>query len=152
MLNRFETFIRCITEIDLYWHRLASSEMKEYGLKGNCAIYFAQLCHAPEGLTPVQLGTACGRDKADVSRDMATLEKAGLVTRVRSGGGTYRARIRLTERGRALTDEIIRKVEQAVCMVGGDLTDAERECFYSVLGRITDRLHTVSESGLTREQ
>ena len=55
MIGRFETFIHNLSEIDLYWHRLASTEMAKFGLKGNWAIYFTQLYHHPEGLTNVQL-------------------------------------------------------------------------------------------------
>lgn len=123
MLSRFERFLCSINEIDLYLHRLTAAEMKPYGLKGNVAIYFTQLNSAPDGLTASELCTSCGRDKADVSRDVSMLAKAGLVTR--SGG--YRARIRLTDEGRRITQEIIRKAECAVSLVGQNLTEEERE-------------------------
>lgn len=147
MLSRFEKFICAITEIDLYWHRIASSVMKAYGLKGNYAIYFTRLHGCPEGLTAAQLANLCGKDKADVSRDISALEKAGLVERLRSGSG-YRAPISLTEAGNRLTDEIVQKAELAVDLVGGDLTDSDRECFYRALETITANLQALSEKGL----
>lgn len=147
MLSRFERFICNITEIDLYWHRIASSEMKAYGLKGNYAIYFTRLHGCTEGLTAVQLASLCGKDKADVSRDISALEKAGLVERQRSAS-SYRAPIVLTAEGVHLTEEIVRKAELAVDLVGRGLSDSDRECFYRSLETITANLQTLSETGL----
>lgn len=148
MLNRFENFIIDITEIDLYWHRLATAEMKRYGLKGSYAIYFPMLHHSPDGLTGAELAAMCGKDKADISRDIAVLEKAGLVTRERVSGNGYRARITLTPSGTALTQEVIQKAELAVGCIGGSLSEADRECFYRVLDTITSNLQALSETGL----
>lgn len=148
MLTRFETFILNITEIDLYWHRVASAAMKDYGLKGNYVIYFTRLHGHPEGVTAAQLAAECGKDKADVSRDIAVLEKLGLVRRLLRDGSAYRALLMLTERGRQLTAEIIRKAEQAVDCIGGGLTDEDRACFYRVLATISDNLQTLSQTGL----
>lgn len=147
MLSRFEKFICDITQIDLFWHRLAAGEMKRYGLKGNYAIYFVKLRDNPDGITSARLAAVCGKDKADVSRDLAVLEEAGLVYRARSGGN-YRAPVFLTEQGSRLTDEIIRKAQIAVDCVGGELTEADRACFYRVLDAITANLQNLSQTGL----
>ena len=152
MLSRFETFIYDITEIDLFWHRIANNEMKRYGLKGNYALYFTRLHSNPEGLTAAQLGTLCGKDKADVSRDLPVLEQAGLVEKRCIGGSSYRARIFLTEQGRQLTEEIIRRAETAVMCVGQDLSVPERNCFYRVLDAITENLRALSENGLPENE
>lgn len=153
MLSRFEKFIIDITEIDLYWHRLASDVMKSFGLKGSYAIYFTKLHGHPGGLTSAELSAMCGKDKADVSRDISALERAGLVERVRAGANTYRAKITLTEQGKKYTDEITRKAELAVSCVGQSLSDSERDCFYRVLDSITENLRKLSETGLPdREQ
>lgn len=147
MLSRFEKFTYDINEIDLHWHRIASAEMKGFGLKGGTTIYFTKLYTHPEGLTAAELGAVCGRDKADVSRDAAQLEKAGLITR----GKGYRARITLTEQGKELTKVIIQKAEAAVRIVGSALTDVEREVFYIALDKITANLQALSETGLPDE-
>lgn len=148
MLNRFERFIVNITEIDLYWHRLATSVMKEYGLKGNYSVYFPILSRNSEGLTAAQLSTICGRDKADVSRDISALEKKGLVTRMRAGESTYRAKIMLTEEGHVLSGKILAVVETAVDCIGGELDSDERDCFYRALEVITRNMKTLSETGI----
>lgn len=147
MLSRFEKFIFDITEIDLYWHRIATQVMKPYGLKGNYAIYFTRLHGSPEGLTAAQLSTLCGKDKADVSRDMAALEKAGFVERMQTGS-RYRAPIVLTEAGNRLTEAIIDKAEFAVSRIGRNLSEQERETFYRALDDITANLQALSKTGL----
>lgn len=148
MLNRFERFICDITEIDLYWHRLATSTMKEHGLKGNYVVYFTMLHKNPEGLTSAELSTVTGKDKADVSRDIRFLEKAGLVTRVLNGDSIYRARIRLTEEGQTIAQKTINKAIAAVSCIGGSLDDAERDCFYRVLDEITSNMRSLSKAGI----
>ncbi len=152
MLSRFEKFIYYITESDLYWHRIASAVMSEFNLKGNCAVYFILLHTDPEGLTSSQFAARSGRDKADVSRDIAILEQGGFVRRVLNDGSAYRARIVLTDAGRAITEKVIRKTEQAVECVGGELSDEERAVFYRALSVITDNLQRVSANGLAPEE
>ena len=150
MLSRFETFICSVTEIEQYWRRLAAAEMKKYGLKGGYVIYFTRLYDHPEGLTATQLQRVCGRDKADISRDMAVLEERGLLCKDRTHG-RYRALISLTEKGRNLTSEIIRRAELGVKCIGEKFSDDERSCFYRMLDAITGDMRRMSESGLPGE-
>lgn len=152
MLSRFEKFTYDINEIDLHWHRIASAEMKRYNLKGGTALYFTKLYKNPEGLTAAELGAVCGRDKADVSRDIGNLEKAGLVARLSAGGRGYRAPIVLTEQGQEITQIIIRKASMAVEQVGQCLSDEEREIFYRALDKITANIQLLSENGLPDEK
>ena len=152
MLSRFEKFTYDINEIDLYWHRIAAAEMKVYGLKAGTALYFTRLSAHPEGLTAAELAASCGRDKADVSREIAALEQAGFVSRGPDGRRGYRARIVLTERGEALTREVVRKASAAVEQVGSCLTEEERRVFYDALDKITENIRALSESGLPDER
>ena len=34
MIDRFERFSLAITEVSRYWHKIASGEMEQYGMKG----------------------------------------------------------------------------------------------------------------------
>ena len=81
MIHRFERFSYAISEISRCWHRIAGEEMGEYGMSGSSSVYFTTLYRYPEGVTAAQLGELCSRDKADVSRAMALLEKKGFVIR-----------------------------------------------------------------------
>lgn len=148
VLNRFDRFLCNIAEIDLYWHRLASAEMEGYGLRGTSAVYFTKLIAHPEGLTAAQLAAMCGRDKADVSRDVTVMERQGVVCRVQTAGKAYRAQIRLTAHGKDIADQVSRKVAYAVEQVGGSLTDADREVLYRALDTISTNLQALSERGM----
>ena len=144
MLSRFERFTYDINEIDLHWHRIAAAGMKQYGLRGGMTVYLTKLYSTPDGMSASELASLCGRDKADVSRDLRQLERAGLISR----GKGYRACVTLTESGKEITKQIIRKAEYAVGFVGGSLDASEREVFYSVLDRITENMRRLSEIGL----
>ena len=98
MLNRFVKFSFSIAEIDRCWHKLAAEEMAKYELNSPHAVYLNTLYDAPsEGITAAQLGELCAKNKADVSRMVAILEKKGLVQKVAVGNNMYRAKLILTE-------------------------------------------------------
>ena len=151
MLNRFENFIIDITEIDLYWHRLATAEMKRYGLKGSYAIYFPMLHHSPDGLTGAELAAMCGKDKADVSREIKLLEKAGLVIRDTTAKRGYRALILLTEQGTEVARSITQKAELAVQLVTQSLSAREQLVFRKALDKIANNMRALSEAGLPED-
>lgn len=146
MIERFEHFITNITEIDLYWHRIAAAAMAEYSLKGNYAIYFTKLSNSAEGCTATELTAATGKDKADVSRDINLLISKGLVKKTLISDSTYRAKISLTQEGRELAERIAEKVNAAVMAVGLAGDDTERESFYKMLDEITEKLKQLSQS------
>ena len=103
----------------------------------------------PDGLTAAQLVEACSRDKADVSRAMALLEKKGLVMRNEPDGKAYRARIMLTPQGRVLAEHIKAKAEAAVERASQGLSAEKRAIFYEALGLITANLQTICKEGLS---
>lgn len=148
MITRFQRFICDITGIDLYWHRLASTSMSAFGLKGSYAIYFVRLYSVPEGMTATELTTACGKDKADVSRDVATLVKMGYLSREVGEKRAYRARIRLTDEGRQLAKQVGEKAKIAVGCIGKEIPEEDREVFYRVLDQVTANLQELSETGI----
>lgn len=146
MVNRFEKFLYTITEIDLFIHRITTAEMKAFDLKGNYVIYFTKLQEHPEGVSAARLALMCGKDKADISRDISALEKAGFVRRDMGDGSLrpYRAPISLTEKGREVSDEIICKVNDVVEKIGAGLSDSDRECLYRSLDLIAANMEAIS--------
>lgn len=151
MINRFEKLLFDLSEIDRYWHKIAADEMVRYGLKGPYAVYLTTLYRYPDGLPAAQLAEMCSRDKADVSRAVAAMEAKGLVCRD-GGQGGYRAPLRLTMAGRAVADEVCRKVAVAVELGGEGLTDAQREDMYKALDRIAENLRRLSRVGLPEQE
>lgn len=83
MVERFEKFSLAISEIFRCWHKIAAEEMEKRGLKGIHSIYLTTMLRFPEGLTAAKLAELCGRDKAEVSRSVSSMEKMGLLQKKR---------------------------------------------------------------------
>ena len=151
MLDRFARFSLAISEIDRCWHKLAAEEMAKYDLNSPHAVYLTTLYNFEEGVTAAKLGELCCKNKADVSRMVAILEKKGLVRKEAIGGNLYRAKLRLTEEGKQAAEHVQRRAALAVELAGSGMTDADREVFYRCLEQITTNLQTLSKEGLPQK-
>ena len=87
---------------------------KKYGLKGPHAQCMLVMERNPEGVTSVQLGELCDKNKADVSRAVAVLEEKGLIMREAKNNSLYRARIHLTAEGKNAAEHVQRAAALAV--------------------------------------
>ena len=148
MLNRFARFSLAISEIDRCWHKLAAEEMAKYELNSPHAVYLTTLYNFEEGITAAKLGELCCKNKADVSRMVAILEKKGLVRKEAVGGNLYRARLLLTEEGKRAAEHVQQRAAIAVELAGSGMSEEERDIFYRCLERITANLQTLSKEGL----
>ena len=148
MLKRFARFSLAISEIDRCWHKLAAETMAEYDLNSPHAVYLTTLYNFSEGITAAKLGELCCKNKADVSRMVAILEKKGLVRKEAIGGNFYRARLLLTEEGKQAAEHVQQRAAVAVELAGSGMSEEEREVFYRCLERITTNLQTLSKEGL----
>lgn len=148
MIDRFERFVLSISEIYHCWHKIAAAEMENYGLRGPHVVYLTTMYNHPEGLTASQLCTLCCRDKADVSRVTAAMEKQGLIARDMSSQNVYRSRLVLTEAGRTAAEHARKRAAVAVERAGRGLTDEQRATFYHSLDLILSNLQAISEDGL----
>lgn len=144
MVERFEKFSLSIAEISRCWHKLASEEMKVYGLKGAHALYLTTLYRYPQGITVPELCELCLKDKSDASRMLAILEKKELVRKEGGYGGT----VQLTEAGLQAARQVRSRVCRAVEEAGKDLSAEEREIFYKALGSITENLQRLTCEGI----
>ena len=111
-------------------------------------MYLVALNHHPEGITPMALAELCGRNKADVSRAMSDMREKGFVTKLASEGGVYRARLMLTEEGKAAAENICSIAARAVEFGGKGIDDEKRAVFYDILGLISENLKRPAEEGL----
>lgn len=149
MLNRFARFSLAISEIDRCWHKLAAEEMSKYDLNSPHAVYLTALYDAGnQGITAAKLAGLCRKNKADVSRMIAILEKKGLVRREAIGGNLYRAKLLLTQEGKQAAEHVRERAEVAVELAGAGLSDENREIFYEALEQITANLQMLSKDGL----
>ncbi len=152
MVDRFERFSLAIAEISRGWHRLAADEMERHGLKSSHAVYLTTLYQFEEGVTAARLSELCGKDKSDVSRMVSILEKKGLLYKEATGENLYRARLKLTDAGRAAAEQVRRAAVIAVEHASRGVSDAEREVFYRVLEAIAGNLVSLGKAGLPRDE
>ena len=151
MLKRFARFSLAISEIDRCWHKLAAEEMAKYELHSPHAVYLTTLYDFKDGITAAKLGELCCKNKADVSRMVAILEKKGLVRKEAVGENLYRARLLLTEEGKRAAEHVQQRAALAVELAGSGMSEEEREVFYRCLERITANLQTLSKDGIPQE-
>lgn len=144
MVSRFDKFSYDIAEIYYCWHKISSTAMEEYGLKGPYSVYFTALSNYPEGITAAKLSELCSRNKADVSRSMALFEEKGLIVRSEQKNG-YRALIKLTDQGKHIASGIAKKAAEVVDIGGAGLSEEERQSFYRALDLIAENLKAYTD-------
>lgn len=148
MIGRFETFSLALNEMLTSWNKIASDELKPYGLKGSYVIYLVALYKYEEGLTSANLCEMCSKDKAEVSRAVKELEKKGFIKRKNTTVNGYRALISLTEEGKKSTCQLRERIKLAVEKGGKGLSDEQRENFYAALKLISLNLKEITKEGL----
>ena len=144
MIGRFEVFTLALSEMTSSWNKIATEELKPYGLKGSCIIYLIALYKMPDGLTAANLCEMCNRDKAEVSRAIKSLELKGFVARKNTTVSGYRANITLTEEGRKITSELRERIKLLVEDGGMGLSEEQREIFYEALAKISCNLKSMA--------
>ena len=125
--------------------------MAKYELNSPHVVYLTTLYNFEEGITAAKLGELCCKNKADVSRMVAILEKKGLVRKEAIGGNLYRAKLLLTEEGKQAAEHVQKRAALAVELAGAGLKDADREIFYRCLEQITINLQTLSREGIPQQ-
>ncbi len=147
MIKRFVRFSFAISEIHRHLHKIMSDEMRALGLRGPHAVYLTRLNMCGESITAAELARICDKNKADVSRAMAEFVESGIISRT-GGENFYRAKIALTEKGRAAAEKLRERTRLAVELVGEGLSEEKRAVFYEALELIASNLEKISECGL----
>lgn len=150
MIERFERFSFEIAAISRHWYKIAAEELEKYDLKGPHATYLTTMQRHPEGLTGPQLCDLCDKDKSDVSRTMATMEKKGLVKKEGGYQNRYRGKYKLTDDGKTAAKHVCERATLAVELAGKELTEEQRETFYEALEVISSNLRKISKEGLPK--
>ncbi len=150
MLRRFEEFCASIVCINRQMQKLQRAEMARYGLKGPHAQCMLVLNRHPEGVTASQLCEICDKDKAAISRTVAELVKAGMVTRPEDCGKRYRVQLRLTEQGRQIADQVTELIACAVEQAIEGLSEETRNTFDNTLSLIASNIQQLSQDGIRK--
>ena len=148
MISKYEVFSTVVSSLYHDIQRIERTEMAKYGLKGPHAQCLVIMARHPEGITSARLCEICERDKAAISRTVAELEEAGLLTRRGLNGIQYRVPLMLTAEGLAAAQNVNDVATMAVEQAGAGLNDDQRQVFYGVLGHIAQNLHNISRDGL----
>ena len=146
MDKRFEHFTLDIFNISRYWNKIATEEMKKYGLRGTHALYLLMLDGYEGEITAARLADLCQRDKADVSRALADFQKKEILEPY--NGSKYRITPKLTPRGRALAAQIRARAAVALDLASQGITDEMRENMYHCLDLISANMRGICEEGL----
>ena len=148
MLRRFELFCNSTFSIYRSILKIERIEMEKFGLKGPHAQCLLAMVRYPEGITAAQVCALCDKDKAAISRTVAELEHAEMLTRHCNGKNRYRAQLMLTEKGFDAANRVAERAKFAVEQAGSGLTDEERTVFYHAMGLIAENLQNLSDEGL----
>lgn len=148
MVDRFEQFCAAISSIHRSIMKIERVEMAKYGLKGPHAQCMLAMDRYPEGITAARLCEICEKDKAAISRTIAELEQAGMVTRSDPDGKRYRSSLRLTEKGSEVARNVNHLVYLAVSQASEGYDAEKRQTFVRVLNLIAGNLQTICKVGL----
>jgi MarR family transcriptional regulator for hemolysin len=94
-----------------------------------------------DGIAQVDLSRRLGIEKASSTAVLDSLEKRGLIRRVRNESDRRRTEIRLTAAGLALTEQLIRRAIAINMIARQGLTDEDMRTFLKVLTAMTANLN-----------
>lgn len=135
--DRLEAFTTLVTNASRSITKIKHRGMEGYGLGSTHTVCLRKLYAASEGLTRTQLANVCELDKAQISRIIGELSDKGYVVSPQSG---YKCRIRLSDSGRRVTEEINKLVLDINGFVSGEIPQEDIEAFYRVFTRICEGL------------
>lgn len=147
MITRFETFVLSVNRIYRCIQKIKNKEMTEFDLKGTNAMCIITLMKSNEGFTSAELSNICMEDKAAVSRAVSYLEERGLVSFEDCGKKRrYRSKVRLTDDGKRVGEQMLKVIEKIMNEVGEGLNDEERKIFYKGLSVISENLIKICDN------
>ena len=132
MQERFEMFTVLINRISRDIRRIKNQEMAAYHLRSahvSCLYYIYSL----DGVTSAELCEHCEEDKATISRPC-------------EGAKRYKSPLHLTEKGRAVGEQIAERIRSILDAVSHTLTEEERAAFYRSLSTISRSLDAIAQN------
>ena len=108
-------------------------------------MWLYELLRNPEGLTATEIANKTMIDRSLVSREISALMREGYVRSASSEGKrNYNSVITLTEKGKALAEEIAVAALEIQNKVSFDVSSDELQIFYSVLERLYSNIERIS--------
>ena len=138
--TRFEDFVGIISALNKEIQRIKDAEARRLGFRGADVMCLYYLVKHPEGLTAAELARMADVSRAAMSRTVARLAEDGFVEV--DEDTTYRAPIRLTEKGREAARPLDDIIHRVLDEAGGELAMRQRLQMYDSLNHILERLRT----------
>ena len=156
-LTRFLRFSSATDAISKNIQRFKNGKLSQFGLKSMHLMFLCCLERERGGMTPGELSSACGVDKAFISRIARELCEMGYVSYSDGDSGSeenerrglivrgvlhakYKKRLMLTERGLEVMSKVGEILDEAVSKVTSGISDEKIDALYEVLGLINSRL------------
>lgn len=150
MNKRYQDFVGSVEIAARDIQKIKTFEMKDLGLRGSHVSVLAVL-HDHPAVTERMISDYSGLDKAAVSRTISFLEKNGLVAgEQESNQRRYADRLSLTTAGEEAAASMNGKIDRIVSEASADMSDIEREAFYTRLKDITAKIHAIAAQGKDR--
>lgn len=144
-LQRYIPFL--ISAIGNKWSRSSSKiYLDVFGIGVTEWRIMAMLAIEPK-ITAYRICQVIGLDKGAASRGLRTLEKDGHVRSWQEDPANHRKLLELTDKGRAMHEQIIRLAHQREAMLVADLTAKEVEELAGLLRRVLTRVPDITSLG-----
>jgi DNA-binding MarR family transcriptional regulator len=126
------------------FQRLLEKRINAYGLKRG-QWYFLRVLWNEDGLTQRELSTRVGTMEPTTVIALRSMEKAGLIRRVRDADDKRKAQVWLTPKAERLRDELLVVARGITDAAEQGVSSGELELFRRVIARMTANLDRVKE-------
>lgn len=116
--------MRSIGQTERAYVLFRTDKLEKHGLSGYQSLYLRTVCNHP-GITQEELATKLVFNKSSVARQLAALEKAGLVSRKRCEKDKRSVRVYPTEEGEAKLPLIRETSREFFAAISKDLSEEE---------------------------
>lgn len=144
--DRYIMFSVAIDQAAKNLQRLKHIKMEKYGLRAVHVTCLIRLGRTAEGLTGTELSEICEVDKSLISRVLSDLLRDGFVAYEEDPTKIYRRRLLLTDRGRAVVDEMRDVMDASVEAIRSEVSDADLDAFYRTLHLIDRNIRSQVEA------
>ena len=144
MQERFKEFTLLVANLNRCIYKLKAEEVAEFNLKSShvsCLYYL----YEEENLTATELCEICGEDKANISRAVRYLESNGFLQCKATTSKRYKSPLVLTEKGRAIAQRIVEKIDNVLRFSSEGLSEEDRKTMYQSLMVVNNNLTKLCE-------
>ena len=144
--ERFRRFILLVDGIHKSVQKIKNNRATDFGVKGVHTLWvYELLCH-PEGMTASELAAKSMIDRSLISREIEPLKAKGYITAEEViGKRSYNAKIRLTEKGRAIAERIGDMAIEIQRLADMGIDEEELIRFYATLEKISGNLSSIAD-------